>query len=189
VLTCTVGAFALQRGHISRDAVLLGSAHAAYCVGMLMLHHYLDRGPDRRADPPKRTSVVVLGSTGRGYGLGWSVLAAGLVIAAVIAVDTRVVPLAVGALAGAAFHVTVRTDQPAPVTRVEPVVIAAGILGAMVTSILLAPEIAWIVLAPAVLVPLELATARRWLAPPGPDDHGTPHGGPPSLDPQRPIRA
>jgi hypothetical protein len=131
----------------------------------------------------------VLGSTGRGYGLGWSVLAAGLAIAAVIAVDTRVVPLAVGALAGAAFHVTVRTDEPASVTRVESVVIAAGILGAMVTSILLAPEIAWIVLAPAVLVPLELATARRWLAPPGPDDHGTPHGGPPSLDPQRPIRA
>ncbi len=29
VLTCTVGAYALQRGDVSGDAVLLGSAHAA----------------------------------------------------------------------------------------------------------------------------------------------------------------
>lgn len=189
VLTCTVGAFALQRGAFSWDAVLVGSAHAAFCVGMLMLHHYLDRGPDGRASPPKRTSVVVLGPIGRRYGVGWSVLAAALAIAATIVVDVRIVPLAVAAATGAAVHATVRVDEPASVTRVEALVICAGILGAMVTSILLAPQIAWILIAPAVLVPVEFVTARRWLVAPGPDDHGTPHGGPPSLDPQRPIRA
>lgn len=189
VLTCTVGAYALQRGSVSRDAALLGSAHAAFCVGMLMLHHYLDRGPDGRAHPPKRTSVVVLGSIGHPYGLGWSVLAAGLALAAAFVVDTGVIPLAVAAVAGATVHAMVSVDEPASVTRAEALVICAGILGALVTSILLAPQIAWIALAPAVLVPLELATARRWLAAPGPDDHGTPQGGPPSLDPHRPIRA
>lgn len=189
VLTCTVGAYALQTGDVSWDAALIGAAHAAFCVGMLMLHHYLDRGPDGRADPPKRTSVVLLGPAGRNYGLGWSVLAAALAVAAVIVVDVRVSPLAVAAVIGAALHARVRIDDPASVTRVEALVIGAGIVGALVTSILLAPEIAWIALAPAVLVPLEIATARRWLVAPGPDDHGTPHGGPPSLDPHRPIRA
>ncbi len=189
VLACTVGAYALQRGSVSGDAVLLGSAHAALCVGMLMLHHYLDRGPDGRAHPPKRTSVVALGPIGRRYGVGWSALAAVLAVAATVVVDARVIPLAVAAVTGAAVHATVRVDDPASVTRVEALVICAGILGALLTSILLAPQIAWIALAPVVLVPLELATARRWLAAPGPDDHGTPQGGPPSLDPQRPIRA
>jgi 1,4-dihydroxy-2-naphthoate octaprenyltransferase len=189
VLTCTVGAFALQRSEFSWDAVLLGAAHAAFCVGMLMLHHYLDRGPDGRADPPKRTSIVALGPAGHRYGLGWSMLAAALAIAAVMVVDARVLPLALAGVAGAVLHLTVRVDQPGSVTRVEAAVIAAGILGALTTSILLAPEIAWVALVPAVLVPVELATARRWLAPSGPDDQGTPQGGPPSLGPQRPIRA
>ncbi len=104
-----------------------------------MLHHYLDRGPDGRANPPKRTSVVALGPIGRRYGVAWSALAAGLALAAVFVVDVRVIPLAVAAVVGAAVHATVRVDEPASVTRVEALVICAGILGALLTSILLAP--------------------------------------------------
>jgi 1,4-dihydroxy-2-naphthoate octaprenyltransferase len=189
VLACTLGGYALQRGDVSSGAVLVGAAHAAFCVAMLMLHHYLDRGPDRRAHPPKRTSVVLLGAAGRGYGVVWALIAAILAIAATIVVDTRIAPLAVAAVVGAIIHATVRMDDPRSVTQVEAIVIGAGIAGAITTAILLAPTIAWIALVPAVLVPVELTIARRWLPGPGPDDHGAPHGGPPSLDPHSPIRA
>ena len=189
VLACTSGAFALQHGALSFGAVLLGAAHAAFCVAMLMLHHYLDRGPDRRAQPPKRTSVVLLDDSGRRYGLAWALAAAALAIAATIAVDARIAPLAVAAIVGAVMHATVRVDDPASVTLAEALVIGAGIAGAITSAILLAPAIAWILLVPAVLVPIELAIGRRWLPGPGPDDHGAPHGGPPSLGPHNPIRA
>ena len=189
IVACTVGAFALQRGDVSAGVVLLGAAHAAYCVAMLMLHHYLDRGPDLRAKPPKRTSVVLLGGAGRRYGLLWAVAAAVLSVAATILVNARIVPLAVAAVAGVVVHATVRMDEPKSVTQAEAIVIGAGIAGAITTAILLAPAIAWILLVPAVLVPVELMIARRWLPGPGSDDHGTPHGGPPSLDPHSPMRA
>ena len=189
VLACALGGFALQRGGISTGVVLLGAAHAAYCVAMLMLHHYLDRGPDQRAQPQKRTSVVMLGGAGRRYGAMWALAAAALAIAATIVVNARIAPLAVAAVAGAVVHARVRVDDPVSVTQAEAIVIGAGIAGAITTAILLAPAIAWIVLVPCVLVPVELSIARRWLPGPGSDDHGTPHGGPPSLDPHSPIRA
>src|SRR5438105_2842511 len=57
---CVAGAYLLQRGSLSGAVALVGVAHAANCVAMLMMHHYLDRGPDSRARPPKTTRVVLL---------------------------------------------------------------------------------------------------------------------------------
>ena len=61
VWACAVGGYAVQTGAVSGQVLLLGASHAAYCVSMLMFHHYLDRGPDARARPPKQTTVVRFG--------------------------------------------------------------------------------------------------------------------------------
>lgn len=188
VWACALGGFGIQRGDLSGSVFLVGAAHAAYCVSMLMLHHHLDRGPDSRANPPKVTSVVRLGSAAKAYGIAWSAAATALSAAAAAAVDVRLTPLLVSSVIGLAAHATVDAADAASVTRGEAVVIAAGIAGALTASVLLAPILAWLVAVPAVLVPIELAVAGRWLTPPG-DHPSDPHGGPPSAAPQSPRPA
>src|SRR5437879_12380488 len=61
VLLSGLGAYAIQTRQLSIVAVLALSAHALVCMGMLIVHHYLDAQMDARARPQKRTSVVALG--------------------------------------------------------------------------------------------------------------------------------
>jgi 1,4-dihydroxy-2-naphthoate octaprenyltransferase len=164
VWACVAGGYGVQTGALTREAAAVGVAHGAYCVSMLMLHHYLDRGPDARAIPPKITSVVRLGGSARRYGAAWSVVAAGAAATAT-GVDVRMLPLVVAALIAVTAHLRVRPDDPASVTFWEALVIGAGITAALVAATLRAPELAWLVAVPVVLAPVELAVARRYLAP------------------------
>ena len=165
VVACTLGGYAVQRGSLDGAALLVGMAHASYCVSMLMLHHYLDRGPDSRAEPPKVTSVVRLGARARGYATAWAFAAFALACAAVGVVGWQVAPMAVAALVGVFLQVRVRPDDPGSVTRAEAWVIGLGIVAALTSAVLLAPQLGWVLLVPVVLVPLELVVGRGWLAP------------------------
>ncbi len=165
VWACALGGFAVQAGAISSQIVLVGASHAAYCVSMLMFHHYLDRGPDARARPPKTTTVVRLDRAARAYGLAWAGLAATTAALGAIVVDTALVPMIVAGALAMALHARVDLDDPIAVTRAETLVIVAGIAAAITTSVLLAPTLWWVAIIPVVLVPLEGAIAARWIAP------------------------
>jgi 1,4-dihydroxy-2-naphthoate polyprenyltransferase len=166
VWSCVTGGYLLQRGGISGAAALAGVAHAASCVAMLMMHHYLDRGPDSRALPPKITSVVRLGSAARRYAVAWAALALLAALALTLAVDRRFA-IATAALALAlAAHARAVPDDPASVTRCELAVILLGMAAGLGTAAALHPPLAWALLPPALLVPLEMriaGTAHRAL--------------------------
>lgn len=165
VWACALGGAALQTGSVPSKVVLVGASHAAFCVSMLMFHHYLDRGPDARALPPKRTSVVRLGRGAQRYGLAWAALATGLAVAAAVVVDPRCTPLAVSGALAMVLHMRVDLDDPPMVTRAEAAVIGAGIAGALWTAIMLAPDMWWVAIVPLVVIPVEAAVAARWLSP------------------------
>jgi len=176
VLACTLGGFAVQRGSLDGSVLLVGATHAAYCVSMLMLHHYLDRGPDARAHPPKVTTVVRLGAGARSYATAWAAAALGLACACVLVVGVRLVPLAVASLVAVLLQLRVLPDDPASVTRAEAWVIGLGIAGALTSAALLAWQLAWVLLVPVLLVPLELLVGRDWLAPALARSSGAPPG-------------
>lgn len=159
IWACTAGAYALQTGRISGAVAVAGIAYAAYCVGMLMMHHYLDREPDRRALPPKQTSVVVLGGAAKRYAVAWAAIAtAGFALLAVL-VDPRFA-LGAGTFAVAiVLHAAVRPEDPVSVTRAELGVILLGLAGGLGTSALLAPQLAWALIPAVVLIPFELKVA------------------------------
>lgn len=163
VWACAVGGAAVQTGAIEGAAVLVGASHAAYCVSMLMLHHMLDRGPDERARPPKRTTIVQLGAAGRGYGVAWATGASLLALIATLTVDVAVAPMVVAGAVAVVLHLRVAMDDPADVTRAELIVIVCGIAAASITAIAIAPALWWVVLIPAVLIPLEARLAARWV--------------------------
>lgn len=161
---CTTGAYVLQRGELSGGVALTGIAYAASCVAMLMMHHYLDRVPDSRAFPPKTTTIVLLGSSGRRYAVAWAVIALAAAVALTALVDERFAILAAGFAAALALHLAVDPDDPASVTRCELGVILLAMGAGLVTATALAPEMAWALVAAIVLVPVELAlsgTAHR----------------------------
>jgi 1,4-dihydroxy-2-naphthoate octaprenyltransferase len=165
VWSCSAGAYALQSGTLTWEACVVGAAHAAGCIGMLMMHHYLDRGPDSRALPPKVTSVVRLGSRAAAYARAWAAAAlVGWVVLAAAAEPAFWLASGAGAVALAA-HMGVRSEDPASVTRREIVVILAGIAGGLGTAAILAPGLLGALAAAAVLVPVEIAVAGRALAP------------------------
>ncbi len=168
VWACAIGGYGVQAGTFGGHAVLLGAAHAAFCVSMLMLHHLLDRGPDARAVPPKLTTMVRLGPRARLYGAAWSAAAAGIAVAAVVAVGIEALPMAVAGALAVAAHLRVDGTSLASVTSWEGCVIASGIAGTLGTAIWLAPSLAWVAAIPVIVVPLELAVARRSLAPAAP---------------------
>ena len=116
---CTTGAYVLQRGELSGGVALAGIAYAASCVAMLMMHHYLDRVPDSRAFPPKTTTIVLLGRSGRRYAVAWAVIALAAAIALTVLVDERFAILAAGFAAALVLHLVVDPDDPASVTRCE----------------------------------------------------------------------
>ncbi len=153
---CVAGAAVLQARSLSGAAVVAGVGYAASCVAMLMMHHYLDRGPDSRALPPKVTSVVRLGHEAKRYAIAWATVPVLAFAALAVWVDPR---FAIGAVAfglALAAHATVVPDDPASVTRAELAVILLGMAGGLGTAAALVPPLAWALLPPAVLVPLEL---------------------------------
>ncbi len=163
VAACAVGGFAVQTGRVSGQAVLIGAVHGAYCVSMLMFHHYLDRGPDARAHPPKRTTVVRLEGAARLYGCAWAAVACVGALVGVLVVDSALIPLVVAGAAATVLHARVDLNDHVAVTRAETVVILAGIAAATLSAILLARDLWWVALIPAALVPLEGLVASRWI--------------------------
>lgn len=161
---CTTGAYVLQRGELSGGVALAGIAYAASCVAMLMMHHYLDRVPDSRAFPPKTTTIVLLGPSGRRYAVAWAGIALAAAGALAALVDERFAILAAGFAAALALHLAVDPDDAASVTRCELGVILLAMGSGLATAAALAPEMTWALVAAVVLVPLELVlsgTAHR----------------------------
>ncbi|MCU0306567.1 MAG: prenyltransferase [Thermoleophilia bacterium] len=161
---CTAGAYLLARGAVSGEAALAGAAYAAACVAMLLMHHVLDRGPDSRALPPKRTTLVRFPAAGRRLAAAWGALAAGLALLLAVVAHPAYLALAGALLVALAAHLGLRADDPASVTRAEIVVIACSIAGALATAAILTPALVWALIPPALLVPAELrlsGLARR----------------------------
>jgi|1186.fasta_scaffold02344_2 1,4-dihydroxy-2-naphthoate octaprenyltransferase len=156
---CVSGAAVLQGGPVDGATLAASVAVAAYAVGMLMVHHYLDYAADRAAHPQKRTSIVALGlAAGRHYAIAWCVLATAA--AAVVAWERpAVLPLVAAYAVGLVAHVRCEPADVGSVTRSELAIIFAGISGALVSSALLVPALAWGALAAAMLVAAELRLA------------------------------
>ncbi len=161
--SCVVGGYGVQTGSFAVGALVVGIAHGAVCVAMLMLHHYLDREPDRRAVPVKVTSVVFLESRARGYATGWAVAAAGIFALAVFAIDTALIWAALAAALSIAVHATVSVDEPTSVTRAELGVIGLGVAGAVASTVALAPPLAWIIAIPPIAIAIDVVAGRRFL--------------------------
>ncbi|WP_217912966.1 prenyltransferase [Miltoncostaea marina] len=159
VWACVTGAYVVQRGEIGGAPAAAGLVYAASCVAMLMMHHYLDRGPDSRADPPKRTTIVVLGPGGRRYAVLWAAAALAGALALTAAVDAAFALAAAGFAVALVLHRAVDPDDPASVTRAELGVILTGMAGGLAAAVALAPGLAWALVPVVVLVPLELAVA------------------------------
>jgi 1,4-dihydroxy-2-naphthoate octaprenyltransferase len=142
VVLCVTGSALLQATSISLTVGIAAVAVSAYAVSMLMMHHYLDREADMAADPPKRTSIVVLGLVaGHRYAVGWASLA--LAAAALAAArEPLLLPLAIAYVGGLAAHVACDPADLASVTSRELAVIACGVAGALVSSALLVPGLA-----------------------------------------------
>ncbi|MGD9571708.1 MAG: prenyltransferase [Thermoleophilia bacterium] len=156
---CTTGAYLLQRGTLSGGVALAGLAYAASCVAMLMMHHYLDRAPDSRAVPPKTTTIVHLGPSGRRYAVAWALIALAGAGLATALVDPAFAVAAAASAAALVPHLSADPDDPASVTRNELAVILLGMAGGLGTAAVLAPPMAWALLPVVVLVPLELRLA------------------------------
>lgn len=165
VWACVVGGFAVQAGSVSAHVFVVGASHGAYCVSMLMFHHYLDSGPDARAVPPKRTTVVRFGRAAPAYGFAWAALATMAAAVGAVVVDIALIPMIVAGALAMTLHARVRLDDPVAVTRAETLVIVTGIAAALTTSILLAPALWWVTIVPALLIPLEGLISARWVVP------------------------
>lgn len=157
VWTAVAGSDALQRGGApSGMAAVAGIAHGGTCVAMLMMHHLLDRDADRRARPPKRTSMVVLARSAGHYEAAWAlvpVLAAGI-----LAIRGNPAFWLMGALALLAVipPILARPDDVRSTTLAELAVIGLGIAGGLGTAALIAPPLAWALIVPALLIPADL---------------------------------
>ena len=146
VVLAGLGAYGLQAGTLSWAALVAVAAHALVCCGMLIMHHYADIGSDRRADPVKRTTAVVLGSAGaRRYATGLAGVAAFLygtlavLVHPAFWVGTGLTGLAVAA------HLATNPEDLRSVTRHELQVIQLGIAAGLGTAVILAPVL-WILL-------------------------------------------
>jgi 1,4-dihydroxy-2-naphthoate octaprenyltransferase len=156
---CVTGAAVLQGGTIDATVSVAALAVAAYAVGMLMVHHYLDYEADRSATPTKTTTIVLLGlRRGRLYAIGWCSVALASAAGAAVA-EPKLTPLAVAYVVGLACHLRCRPDDVASVTTNEMGIIFFGIAGALISAALLVPALAWAALAAAALVALEMRLA------------------------------
>ena len=157
---CVVGAYVLQGGRAVDGATLATVvAVAAYAVGMLMVHHYLDYDADRTATPPKVTSIVRLGlAGGRRYAIGWCVLALVAAMAGSVA-EPRLLPLVAGYAIGLLAHLRCRPDDVESVTKNELAIIFAGIAAALSAAALLVPALSLAMVVAVALVAVEMRLA------------------------------
>jgi 1,4-dihydroxy-2-naphthoate octaprenyltransferase len=157
---CVVGAHVLQGGRaVDTTTLATAVAVAAYAVGMLMVHHYLDYDADRTATPPKVTSVVRLGlAGGRRYAIGWCVLALVAAMASSVA-EPRLLPLVVGYAIGLLAHLRCRPDDVESVTKNELTIIFAGIAAALSAAALLVPALSLAMVVAVALVAVEMRLA------------------------------
>jgi 1,4-dihydroxy-2-naphthoate octaprenyltransferase len=159
VVTCVLGAAVLQGGEIRAVELAAAAAVAAYAVAMLMLHHDLDRDADLAADPPKRTTVAVLGpAAGRRYTIAWAVAALAAAVAGA-ALEPALAVLALAYAAGLVAQVRRVPGDVESVTRSELAVIAAGVGGALTAAAILQPPLTVAVVAAVALVATELRVA------------------------------
>lgn len=175
VLLSGLGAFAIQTGSISLVALIALSAHALVCMGMLIVHHYLDAPMDAAATPPKRTTVVALGlRNARLYAAGMAATAA-ILYGSLGAVHPAFLLGCALTIPAVWIHLrTVPTDLKS-VTRNELRIIQLGIAAGLTTAVGLAPSlwpllpiaaIGYLVHLAVVSPPAELA--RAWRKDPAP---------------------
>ena len=157
---CVVGAHVLQGGRaVDTTTLATAVAVAAYAVGMLMVHHYLDYDADRTATPPKVTSIVRLGlAGGRRYAIGWCVLALVAAMAGSVA-EPRLLPLVAGYAIGLLAHLRCRPDDVESVTKNELAIIFAGIAAALSAAALLVPALSLAMVVAVALVAVEMRLA------------------------------
>ncbi len=171
VLLAGLGAYGIQALTLSWTAVAALSAHALVCTAMLVMHHYQDAPADAQANPPKRTTVVVLGPAGsQWYATGLASGAAA--IYAVLAVSVSPAFLLGAGFTLVAVVVHSRTDlrSLASITRNELRIIQLGIAAGLSVAVVLAPALwpllpiaafGYLVHLRAVAPPKELARAWR----------------------------
>jgi 1,4-dihydroxy-2-naphthoate octaprenyltransferase len=142
VLLSGLGAYAIQARSLSAVALIALSAHALVCMGMLIVHHYLDAPMDARAVPPKRTSVVALGfGNSKRYAAGMTAVAAFL-YAFLAATVHPAFYLGVLFTAPAVWiHLRIKPEDLKAVTRGELQVIQLGIAAGLSTAVGLAPAL------------------------------------------------
>lgn len=159
VFIAGTGAYAIQTLTLSLLVVITATAHASTCVGMLLVHHYLDATADAAASPPKRTTVVLLGpERSRSYASAFA--AAAVILTAILAALAWPFLLALPFAVAAFFaHRRVDPSDTANVTRTEVVIIQCGISEGLLPAALLAP---WLIFPALLAVPLY--AAHFWLA-------------------------
>jgi 1,4-dihydroxy-2-naphthoate octaprenyltransferase len=142
VLLSGLGAYAIQTKSISVVAVIALSAHALVCMGMLMVHHYLDAPMDAAASPPKRTTVVALGlTTAKKYAAGMAAAASILYgLLGVLGYPPFLFGMA-WTLPAVWIHLHTKADELESVTRNELRVIQLGIAAGLSTAVGLAPSL------------------------------------------------
>jgi 1,4-dihydroxy-2-naphthoate polyprenyltransferase len=141
VLLSGLGAYAIQTKSITLVAVIALSAHALVCMGMLMVHHYLDAPMDAAASPPKRTTVVALGLTkAKKYAAGMAA-AASILYGLLGFVHLAFLFGLACTLPAVWIHLYTRADELESVTRNELRVIQLGIAAGLSTAVGLAPSL------------------------------------------------
>lgn len=161
VWACVAGAYALQSGTVTAGIALVAAAYALACLSMLALHHLLDREPDLRAAPPKRTTPAVLGGRATDYALGLGGVALVLAIVAAVTVESALSALAIGIGLALVLQWKIADDDAAQVTKVELGVILATMTGGLVAAGLMWPPLWFAALIAAVLVPPDVILAGK----------------------------
>jgi len=142
VLLSGLGAYAIQTLSISLVATTALVAHALVCMGMLVVHHYLDEPMDAAANPPKRTTVVALGfRNARRYAGLMTAVAAVLYGLLGIAVHPAFFLGAAFTIPAAVIHFRVEPTDLKSVTRNELRVIQLGVAAGLSTAVGLAPAL------------------------------------------------
>ncbi len=109
---------------------------------MLVMHHYMDTPSDRLASPPKRTTVVYLGTRwSRGYAAGMTAAAAAIYGTLAASVNPAFVLGVLLTVPAIWVHATVRPEDLQSVTRSELRVIQLGVAAGLAVSVGLAPSL------------------------------------------------
>src|SRR5207302_419579 len=151
VLLSGLGAYAIQTRSLALVPIVALCAHALVCMGMLMMHHYLDAPMDAAAVPPKRTTVVALGfPNSKRYAAGIAFVAA--LLYGILGLTAHPAFLLGFALTLPAVWIHLRTNPTdlESVTRNELRIIQLGIAAGLSTAVGLAPVL-WPMLPLAVL--------------------------------------